>query len=330
MNVLAGDIGGTKSRLAIYNIGPLGLSLSTKQTYPSAAFGCVTEMISSFLEWSHTSCEIACLGLPGPVSQKRMIRLTNLPWTVDHDQIRRAAGTERIALINDVEASAAGVCELAAEEVECLHEGEPDPTGNRAVISVGTGLGVAGLTASGRAFATEAGHASFSPRADFDVDVLRTLRGEFGHVSWERLASGPALPRIYSHLRAKSSVELDAPEIVSRCATDTVCRQAVEIFCRYLGAAAGNIALTLMATGGVYFCGGVAPRVIDEIGYAAILDSFFDKGRMRNVLERIPVSLVRDDYLALKGAAHTALRLFDCSPETGARDLEVLQSAKTR
>jgi glucokinase len=330
MNVLAGDIGGTNSRLAIYNLGPLGLSLGTKQTFPSADFGCVAEIIARFLERNSASCDVVCLGLPGPVSAKRMIQLTNLPWTVDHERIRRAAGTERIALINDVEASAAGIDELTTEEVERLHEGQPDPIGTRAVISVGTGLGVAGLTANGRAFATEAGHASFSPQADFDIDVLCTLRGEFGHVSWERLASGPALPRIYSQLTAKSSSELDAPEIVSRFATDAACRRAVEIFSRYLGAVAGNIALTLMATGGVYFCGGVAPRVIDAIGSAAILDSFFDKGRMRTVLERIPVSLVRDDNLALKGAAHTAVRLFDCSSEIGARELEVLQSANRR
>ncbi len=311
MNVLAGDIGATNSRLAIYDVDQGGLSLRANRTYSSADFGCAEEIVSRFLDWNDASCDIVCLGLPGPVSSERVVRLTNLPWTVDPERIRRASRAETIVLINDVEASAAGVIGLAAEHVERLHEGRPDPTGNRAVISVGTGLGVAGLTASGRAFATEAGHASFSPGTDFDLDLLRTLRREFGHVSWERLASGPALPLIYSYLTRQSVPELAAPEIVGRFATDAECRRTVTTFSRYVGMAAGNIALTLMATGGVYLCGGVAPRIVDEAGAEAILDAFFDKGRMRSVLEQIPVSLVRDGDLALKGAAHTALRLLE-------------------
>lgn len=318
MNILAGDIGGTNSRLAIYDVGPRGLHLETQQTFPSAEFRGLAEIVSRFVEQCRATCEVVCLGLPGPVTTDRVIQLTNLPWEVDHERIREASGTSKVALINDVEASAIGVQALRTEDVDRLHEGQPDPSGNRAVISVGTGLGVAGLMASGRAFATEAGHASFSPRDDFDIELLGALEREFGYVSWERLASGPALPRIYAHLAEEDAPALAAPEIVERYQADSVCRKTVDTFCRYLGAVAGNIALTLMATGGVYFCGGVAPRVLDETGASPVLESFFDKGRMRKVLERMPVYLVRDGNLALKGAAHTALRLVENA--SGRRD----------
>ena len=316
MNILAGDIGGTNSRLAIYDVGPRGMQLDIQQTFPSAEFGSLTEIVSHFLEQCRATCEVVCLGLPGPVTTDRVIQLTNLPWEVDHERIRKASGASKVALINDVEASAVGVQELRTEDVDRLHEGQPDPSGNRAVISVGTGLGVAGLMAGGRAFATEAGHATFSPRDDSDFKLLGALEREFGHVSWERVASGPALPRIHAHLAAEGVPALDAPEIVRRYAEDGTCKRAVDTFCRYLGAVAGDIALTLMATGGVYFCGGVAPRVLDETGADPVLESFFDKGRMRRVLERVPVYLVRDGNLALKGAAHTALRLVEVSSKT--------------
>jgi glucokinase len=198
-----------------------------------------------------------------------------------------------------------------ATDFVCLHEGKSDPRGNRVVISLGTGLGVAGLTPSGRAFATEAGHATFSPRTEFDLELLRGLSREYGHVSWERVASGPALPRIYSSLASAESPRLDSPAITARAASDPLCGEALATFCRYVGTAAGNIALTMMATGGIFFCGGVAPKVIDVVGAGPILQALTDKGRMRPLLEKVPVYLVRDDDLALWGAAYTAMRRVD-------------------
>ena len=309
MSILAGDIGGTNSRLAAFRDGDGGLEPCAQHTYPSADYSCVSEVISEFLASWDGVCEAVCLGLPGPVTPARVIQLTNLPWRVDRERLRRAAGTDKVEIINDVQASAAGVHRLRDSDVTRLHAAQPDPDGMRAVISVGTGLGVAGLEANGRTFATEAGHMTFSPRTDFDLELLATLREEYGHVSWERVASGPALPKIYAHIAPPGVAELDASEIVSRSAGDDGCRRAIMTFSRYLGAIAGDVALTMMATGGVYLCGGVAPRVVDACGADPLVQSFVDKGRMGAILERIPVYLVRDGNLALTGAAHVGARL---------------------
>ena len=308
LTILAGDIGGTNSRLAIYERRTRGLALVAQKTYSSAGYSCVADIISEFLAATGTRCDVVCLGLPGPVRSQTVVHLTNLPWTVDRDRLRQTAATDRVDLINDVQASAAGVFERPATDFTCLHEGLSDPLGNRAVISLGTGLGVAGLTPSGRAFATEAGHASFSPRTEFDLDLLRELSREYGHVSWERVASGPALERIYRSLAPEGSHGLDVPAIVDRATSDPLCRETLATFCRYVGSVAGNISLTMMATGGIFFCGGVAPKVIDAVGASPILEALNDKGRMRPVLEKIPIYLVRDDNLALTGAAYTAMR----------------------
>lgn len=308
MTVLAGDIGGTNSRLAIYERRAGRIEKVGQQTYPSGDYDSVAEITAEFLDRRSIHCDAVCLGLPGPVGNERVIQLTNLPWQVDRDLLHRTLQVERIELINDVEASAIGVHERSVDEFECLRKGRPDPHGNRTVISLGTGLGVAGLSPSGRAFATEAGHATFSPRSDFDLELLRELSREFDHVSWERVASGPALSRIHSVLVPNGEKRLQAAEIVDRSGFDPLCRRTLELFGSYVGAVAGNIALTMMATGGIFFCGGVAPKVIDVDGAETILATLVDKGRMRPLLERIPVYLVRDDNLAVTGAAHTAFR----------------------
>ncbi len=313
MTILAGDIGGTNSRLAIYVLGADGLGQVAQKTYPSATYGGVAEIVSEFLSTRGTRCDVVCLGLPGPVNSERAVHLTNLPWRVEREELRKVAKTDEVEFINDVEASAVAVHEHPADDFLCLREGQPDPLGNRAVISLGTGVGVAGLTPSGRAFATEAGHATFAPRDAIDLALVHELGHEYGHVSWERVASGPALPRIYSLLAPAHAPRLEAPEIVERADSDLVCGQTLAIFSRFVGAAAGNIALTMMATAGVYLCGGVAPKVIDAVGSDPILEALVDKGRMRVVLERVPVYLVRDDNLALEGAAHTALRRGRCT-----------------
>ena len=302
MTVLAGDIGGTNSRLAIFEDRTDGLEQVAQRTYPSGDYGGVAEIISEFLGAFHTQCDVVCLGLPGPVGSEKEIRLTNLPWRVDKERLRKTARTDRVEFINDVEASAAGVFERPSGDFVCLHEGRPEPLGNRAVISLGTGLGVAGLTPNGRAFATEAGHATFSPRSEFDLDLMRALGREYDHVSWERVASGPALPRIYSFLAPPNAAHLDASEIVDRTAADPMCRKTVATFSHYVGAVAG-----------VFLCGGVAPRVIDAVGADPILAAVVDKGRMRSLLEKVPIYLVRDDNLALTGAARTAVRRIACS-----------------
>jgi glucokinase len=307
MTVLAGDIGGTNSRLAIFERRADGIEKIGQQTYPSRDYGSVAEITVEFLESRAIHCDVVCLGLPGPVGSERVVQLTNLPWRVDRDRLRRSLNARHVELINDVEASAIGVHRGPVEDFVCLREGRAEQDGNRAIISLGTGLGVAGLTPSGRAFSTEAGHATFSPRTEFDLNLHRDLSREFDHVSWERVASGPALTRIYDALAPEGQDRLAAPAIVDGSELDPTSRRTLEIFGSYVGAVTGNIALTMMATGGIFFCGGVAPKVFDVLGPDPILAALVDKGRMRPLLERIPIYLVRDDDLAVTGAAHLAL-----------------------
>lgn len=307
--ILAGDIGGTNSRLAIYSHQADGLELLHQQTYPSSEHDGLTDVLTLFLEGQHEDVDAVCLGLPAPIHSGIVYPLPNLPWRIDRDQVLLAVGTDRVVLINDVEASAVGIQGLSKDSRVCLQQGQADPTGNRVVLSVGTGLGVSTLAPSGRTFATEAGHSSFSPRCKLDLDLLARLELEFGHVSWERVASGPGLSHIHALLAEQPSPSLEAPEIVSRAESDPVCRQAVEMLRRYIGYAAGNVALTLMASGSLYLAGGVASSILDTEHAAPFLNAFCDKGRMRNFLEKIPIYLVHEDNLALRGAAQTAISL---------------------
>ena len=309
--ILVGDIGATHSRLAIYSLPAGRIELQRQKTYESSKHACLTEVLASFLEDEREDLAAACLGLPAPIHSGVVFPFTNLPWKVDREAVHQAVGTDRVALINDVEASAAGIKGLLPDDLVCLQTGHADPVGNRVVISVGTGLGVSALTPTGHTFATEAGHASFSPRRDPDFDFHALLQLEYGHVSWERVVSGSALPRIHALLSAKQTPCLEAPEIVRRYSTDPICKQAVETLQRYIGAVAGDIALTLMASGGLYLGGGVATNVLDKESADQFLDAFRDKGRMRPLLERVPVFVVNESNLALRGAAQTAIALFD-------------------
>lgn len=307
--ILAGDIGGTHSRLAIYSHQAGRFELLRQETYPSSEHSCLTDVLTSFLGNHGEDVDAACLGVPAPIHAGNVCPPPNLAWHVDRERVLQAVGTDRVAMINDVEASAAGIQGLSEDDLVCLQSGHADPAGNRVVISVGTGLGVSALTPSGRTFATEAGHASFSPRDDVDFELHSKLRLEYGHVSWERVASGSALPNIHSLLSPGQFPHLEGAEIVRRSSSDPVCRHAVETFRRYIGAAAGNFALTLMASGGLYLVGGVAAKVLDKDTAGQFLSAFCEKGRMRALLERIPVFLVHENNLALRGAAQTAIAL---------------------
>ncbi len=308
--ILAGDIGGTYSRLAIYSHEASGFALERLETYSSPEHEGLTEVLATFFEEDGGTVDAACFGLPAPIHSGKVYPLTNLRWLIDRDQVLRAVGTDQVALINDVEASAAGIPELAPHDLECLQRGTADPAGNRVVISVGTGFGVSAITPSGNVFATEAGHATFAPVRDPDFDFQAVLQQDYGHVSWERAAAGAALPRIHALLAAERSALLEGPEIVRRSGSDTICAKAVETFRRYIGTAAGNIALTLNATGGLYLIGGAAASVLAEDAAGEFLRAFKDKGRMATLLERVPVFRVQENNLALLGAAQKAITLF--------------------
>jgi glucokinase len=307
--ILAGDIGGTHSRLAIFSHQASGLELLHQRTYPSSEHGCLTDVLETFLGNQNDDMDAVCLGLPAPIQPGAVFPLTNLPWQVDRERVFQAVGTDRVALINDVEASAVGIQGISEDNLVRMQVGQADIGGNRVVISVGTGLGVCALTPAGRTFATESGHASFSPGCAFDLELFGRLQTEFGHVSWERVASGPALPLIHALLAGDRSPSLEASEIVNRSGSDPVCWEAVETLRRYIGSAAGNIALTLMGSGGIYLAGGVASKIFHGERDQQFLGAFRNKGRMSTLLEKIPVNLVHEDNLALRGAAQRAITL---------------------
>jgi glucokinase len=307
--ILAGDIGGTNARLAIYSHQGSRFDLLRRETYSSSEHSCLPDMLARFLKHDGGNVDAACLGLPTPIHSGIMCP-PNLPWQVDRERVFQTIGTDRVALINDVEASAAGIEGLPAEDLVVLQTGHVDPAGNRAVIALGTGFGVSAITPSGRTFATEAGHASFSPSSERDFELQARLQREYGHVSWERIVAGSGLPDIHALLAPEHSPRLEAREIVRRAASDNACRESVEIFRRHIGTVAGNIALTLMATGGLYLTGGAATSVLNDACPDRFMGSFCDKGRMRPLLERIPVYLVPENNLGLRGAARTAIERF--------------------
>jgi glucokinase len=320
--VLAGDIGGTKTRLALYEAREEQLRAAADHEYPSADYGSLVDIARDFIGAAGAHPERACFGIAGPV-RGRVARTTNLPWTIDADALEREAGIPRVLLFNDLEATAWGIGELAPDALLTLQEGREAARGNRAVIAAGTGLGEAGMTWDGtryRPFATEGGHTGFSPGSDLEDALLRYLRRRHGHVSWERVLSGPGLVNIFDLLLEDHGVEQPAAlaramkagdpaaEIVrsARQQGCEVCTHAVELFVRLYGSEAGDLALKIMSTGGLYVGGGIAPKILPELRSAGFLAAFADKGRMRSLLEAMPVRVILDDRAALLGAGRGA------------------------
>lgn len=323
INILAGDVGGTTTRLAAYSVEEDRLEKLCEEDFASRAAESLEELVARFLAARDVACERACFGIPGPV-HGRVARTTNLPWLVEAAGIEARADIGEVFLLNDLEALAWGISELGDDDVLTLHHGEPDAVGNRAVIAAGTGLGQAGLFWDGsshRPWATEGGHTDFAPITEDDDALLRFLRTELDHVSWERVVSGPGLHGIYRFLLDRNRVE--APEwlaegvrvgdpaaavaLAAERGEDELADRAVRTFIRLYGAEAGNLALKVMARGGVYVAGGIAPKLRDLMSSGLFVDAFLAKGRMRPLLERMPVRLVLNPRLALPGAARRAL-----------------------
>jgi glucokinase len=229
-----------------------------------------------------------------------------------------------VGLINDLEANAWGIATLSSDDIAVLNPGESDGAGNLALISAGTGLGQAGLHWDGtryRPFASEGGHVDFAPRNRLEMDLLEFLLRQFPRVSYERVVSGPGLQNIYRFLRetgrgdeppwlAARLREQDPNAVVAQAALSgesALCVQALDLFVALYGAAAGNLALTLLATGGVYLGGGIAPKILPKLKDPIFLNAFFTKGRLRPLLETVPVRVILNDQTALFGAARYAL-----------------------
>ncbi|MCX5834222.1 MAG: glucokinase [Deltaproteobacteria bacterium] len=320
--LLVGDIGATKADLAV--IGPERgprAPLAAK-TFQSASFGSIEALLKEFLSQVSLPVEAVILGVAGPVSGGRS-KITNLPWIMDELEIARALGLKSVRLLNDVEAAAHAVPFLKEAEVETLNAGDPQEYGNKAVIAPGTGLGEASLVWDGKRYrpsASEGGHADFAPGNDMETELLGYLQGLYDHISYERVCSGMGIPNIYAFLlnsgygeeprwlKEKLSAASDPTPVIIDAAmvSDKPCKLSVltlSVFVSILGAAAGNLALQMLATGGVYLAGGIPPRILPYLTGGLFMERFLRKGRMSDLVSRMPVHVIVNPGGALLGAA---------------------------
>lgn len=320
--ILAGDVGGTHTRLALFSSE--GKQVREEQKFSSPDFPGLEEIIRLYLQAEKASVSQACIGIAGPV-REGVCKATNLPWIVEEKQLCHSLKIPIVHLINDLEANAYGISSLGAKELFLLQEGEIKAKGNRALISAGTGLGEAGLYWDGNThhpFACEGGHCDFGPRNEEEQALWHYLKKKFSHVSYERVISGPGLYAIYCFLiESKRFVQStairhelekkDPSWIVSewgRLEKDPACVYALDWFLSLYGAEAGNLALKFLALGGVYIGGGIAPHLIEKMRTGKFLSSFADKGRFQSLLQMIPIWVILNDNTALLGAAQYAAR----------------------
>ena len=321
--ILAGDVGGTKVHLALYNFAGGRLKPIRDEKFPAHEFSSLDAVVDQFItSGSEKRGEIvgACFGCPGPVRDGRL-KLTNLPWMLDERDLEKSLGIPNISLINDLEANGYGVPELAPESIFVLHHGDPEATGHAGLIAAGTGLGEALLIWDGqkhRPIPSEGGHCDFAARSNREIALLEYLRNTLkGRVSWERVVSGLGIKNIYAFLRDVEKIgepgwlhdrmlAEDPNAVISQCAEDgssSLCFETMKIFSGAYGAEAGNIALKVLATGGIYLGGGIAPKILQTLRNGTFLQAFLDKGRMSPLLQSIPVRVILDDTCALLGAA---------------------------
>lgn len=316
--ILAGDVGGTKASLALYRREARGLLRSRMATYRSREYPGLDPILRDFLSGGAT-VERACIGVAGPVEGGRC-RLTNLDWEVDEASLLRTLGVREGYLINDLQATASSLPFLQESDRATIQEGEADPRGNMAVVAAGTGLGEGFLVGSGAGYiplASEGGHVDFAPRDAREMRLHAFLRSRHGRVSLERVLSGPGLHDVYRFLREGEGMA-EEPGIAAEIAGGEpqrsivrhgvaggpgTCAETVRIFCSLYGAAAGNIALHYLATGGVYLGGGIAPAILPALRRGEFLSAFLDKGRMGRLLARVPVMVILDPTAPLLGAA---------------------------
>jgi glucokinase len=325
MLILAGDIGGTSTRLAYFETASDTLSLVAEGRFPSREAESLEEIVGRFAGEHGLAAERACFGIAGPVRQGG-VRTPNLPWIVDSAALARALQISGVRLINDLEANAYGIALLGPDDFAVLNHGVPDPTGTIAVVSAGTGLGEAVAYWDGsvhRPLPGEGGHADFAPRTGLEAELLLYLRAEHGRVSIERVVSGPGLRNIYRFLRdgrhqpetpaiADEMRRGDPSAVITRAALAgecPLCGQALDLFVSLYGAEAGNAALRSLATGGVFLGGGIAPKIIERLKGPGFMLAFAAKGRLSPLLETIPVRVILNERTALLGAGRCAAQL---------------------
>jgi glucokinase len=342
MEVLAGDVGGTKTLLAIAEVGETqgpasvpSIDLRESRRFDSRQYPGLGAICRAYAEeLGRPLPPYAGFGVAGPVSGGRS-HTTNLPWVLDERELAAAIGVRRVRLVNDFHALALALSSVKEKDLVTLNEGVHDPVGPRALIGAGTGLGeaISIVDCEGRreVLATEGGHTSFAPGNELEIEVLRFLLRRHDHVSWERVLSGDGLVNLAEAIADSSGAPLpeevadavlyrraDAPSAITDAsrAGDPVCRRAVETFCGLYGAEAGNLALKCLATGGIYVAGGIAPKLLPELRDGRFRAAFLAKGRMRPLLEAMPVQVVLDPNTTVLGAAALAANEATLLPQT--------------
>ena len=319
--ILAGDVGGTKVHLALYQFAGGRLQHVTDERFPAREYTGLEAVVRAFFaKHSHPDVTSACFGVPGPVRNGRL-KLTNLPWLLDARELSRSLEIDHIFLINDLEANGYGIPELTSDQVYTLSTGDPSILGNRGLVSAGTGLGEAVLMWNGKVHvpvASEGGHCDFAPRDETEMALLRYLQKMLrGRVSYERVVSGLGLKNVYSFLRDEQGMT-ESPELRERMeqqdpnavigelgesGKDELCTRALDIFVSVYGAEAGNLALKVLATGGMFVGGGIAPKVLHKMRDGTFMHAFTDKGRLSELLVQTPVHIILESRAALMGAA---------------------------
>ena len=320
--ILAGDVGGTKVHLALFGFEQGRLTHIRDEKFPAREYSGLGEVVLKFLGEASNGEEVtaACFGVPGPVRDGRL-KLTNLPWTLDSRELSLRLKIEHLFLINDLEANGYGIPELSPEQIFVLSEGDASAVGNRGLVSAGTGLGEAILVWNGKQhvpMASEGGHADFAPRNDEEIELLRYLQKQLGgRVSFERVVSGIGLKNIYTFLRDVKSLdepawlkqrmaEEDPNAVIGELAengSNELCARTLDIFASAYGAEAGNLALKVLASGGIYLGGGIAPKMLKTMQNGIFMKAFTDKGRLSDLLVHTPVRIILESRAALMGAA---------------------------
>ncbi len=327
--ILAGDIGGTKTTLALYEKRQNIFKPTHKQTYSSRDYPDFYSIMDTFFPERNDTVQSACFGVAGPVLDQRC-HTTNLPWVIDAREIRSRYKMASIHLLNDLEATAYGTLILPNKAKAALHRNDTvasaAASGHQAVLSTGTGLGEAVLYWDGaqyRPVASEGGHVDFAPRNETEIALLEYLLKQYPHVSYERVLSGPGLILIYQFMQSREKTEEppwlterfaleDPAAVITNAAIDeksALCVKTLDLFISILGAEAGNLALKSLATGGVYLGGGISPKILSKLQSGIFMTAFLEKGRYRTLLSKIPVWVLLDSETPLLGAAHYAAEL---------------------
>jgi glucokinase len=317
--ILAADVGGTKTNLALYEINDGKLITLNEKSFHTKNYNSFAEMALSFYSDKSITIDGLCLGVAGPVVEGK-VKGTNFPWQIDSDKISKELKISSVSVINDMEANAYGLAALCEKDLEVIHKGA-NIAGNAVIISPGTGLGEVGLYWDGthyHPFASEGGHCDFSPRNTLEIALWEHMHQKYKHVSWERILSGPGIYDTYQFLiqyrkqtepdwiKQRMSTENPAAVITNVAieGKDPICRETLDLFTRFLAIESAQLALKMKATGGIYIGGGIVPKIIKGLNKTIFNRGFIQSGRLDELLEMVPVKVILNEKTALLGAAY--------------------------